>query len=391
MHILVMPSWYSNSLQPQSGIFFRHHAQSLAALGHQVGIAFYEARVLRSLSPQGLRENHFQTQISPEFGIPTVRLKGWNPLSQKPAGAKLRGLLYERAALAYIRRYGRPDAVHVQSGMWSGLGALRLHRRLHIPYLLTEHSNFVPGPDDPTMNGLYREVARNAAKVTAVSTSLAQDLRQKTGIEEISIVPNCIEYDLWAKPRPVTDSKTSRFVSVGHLIPLKDFDLLLRAFANVHAKSPMSTLTIVGDGVERNRLSEMAREMGLCDCVTFSGELDPSQVRDVLRSANCYVCASKVETFGVAVLEALACGLPVVSTRCGGPEDFLRAPSSVLVPLGDVDSMARAMLDQIRPDRPEVFEQARQIAFAYSLDQVGPVLEAALKATLVSGATSSGQ
>jgi len=380
MHILVLPSWYANSLQPTSGTFFRHHAYSLMELGHTVGIANYESRVLRSLSPKALGENHFQVVDNFEHGIQTVRLKGWNPLSRTTTGAKILGRMYERAARAYIHRHGKPDVIHVQSGMWSGLAAPRLLDEFRTPFVLTEHSNFVPAvSESQARNGLYRAITQRAAAVTAVSTVLVDEIRDKSGLSEVLLTPNCIDLEFWLDEKSTETQSAQRFITVAHLISLKGIDVLVHAFKLVRETLPDASLAIVGVGVERSNLERIVSTQSLTEDVAFLGEIGHEQLRTEYSKSACYVCSSRVETFGVAPLEALAAGLPVVSTKCGGPEDFVSAPSGVLVPVDNPEAMAQAMVYQIRGDRQSQRSHGFQTASRYSHREVGLLLEGIFK------------
>jgi glycosyltransferase involved in cell wall biosynthesis len=383
MHILVMPSWYSNSLQPNSGIFFRHHAECLKELGHTVGVAFYEGRVLRSLSPRALTENRFQVCEGFEHHLQTVRIKGWNPLSQSSTGAQVVGRLFERAALAYMRTHGKPDVVHVQSGMWAGLGALRLKEQFAIPYVLTEHSNFVPSSHESlAKNRLYQNIARQATFVTAVSRAMAEDLRHKYDLDDILVTPNCIDYDFWKSAGEPQSQNSPKFITVAHLVELKQIDVLLTAFEIVRKSRPDASLSIIGAGVDRVKLEQLASSLGAGSAIAFLGELSHQEIRSEFLKSACYVCSSRVETFGVALLEAMASGLSVVSTACGGPDDFVSAPSGLLVPVNNPAEMAHGMLTQINGDRSAQIAHSRIVAAKYGHREVGLELESVLMAAI---------
>jgi glycosyltransferase involved in cell wall biosynthesis len=103
------------------------------------------------------------------------------------------------------------------------------------------------------------------------------------------------------------------------------------------------TLSIIGDGPERSRLEEQTQQLGLDNQVRFLGRLDRSSVRDVLRAAHAFVLPSHHETFSVALLEAMATGLPVVATASGGPQDLITPDTGLLVPPDDADALANAL------------------------------------------------
>lgn len=129
-------------------------------------------------------------------------------------------------------------------------------------------------------------------------------------------------------------------LGVGRLSEVKRFDLLLRAFAGL--RNRQATLTILGEGAERNALERLAAELGVSGRVTFTGHVpDPSPYYE---AAKVLAVSSRSESFGNAVVEALSYGLPVVATRCGGPQEILTDASlGELVPVGDAEGLAAAI------------------------------------------------
>ena len=125
--------------------------------------------------------------------------------------------------------------------------------------------------------------------------------------------------------------------------PNKRIDLLLRAFAEAFADRIGVALEVIGDGGERGRLQQLARELDIAEQVRFAGRLSRVEVREAMWRAHGLVSSSDHETFGVAIIEAMATGIPVVATRSGGPGDFVTRSVGYLVEPGSVAALARAM------------------------------------------------
>jgi glycosyltransferase involved in cell wall biosynthesis len=131
-------------------------------------------------------------------------------------------------------------------------------------------------------------------------------------------------------------------ISVGRLSPEKDFPTLLRAARIVSGQHPRFRLKIVGDGAERPRLEQLARELDLQGHVEFLGER--KDIPDLLRTAGFYVSSSKTEGISLTLLEAMAVGLPIVATRVGGnPEIVVEGLTGKLAPPLNPDALAAAM------------------------------------------------
>jgi glycosyltransferase involved in cell wall biosynthesis len=132
------------------------------------------------------------------------------------------------------------------------------------------------------------------------------------------------------------------FVSVGRLVPIKGFDILLRAFAAADFKDKPVFLAIAGDGDEKERLKSLAVSLGIADRVKFAGQLN--DVRPALAAADAFALASRNEGMGRAFIEAMAAGLPVIGTNVGGIPSFIKDGSTgLLVPAGDVAALAGCM------------------------------------------------
>ncbi len=145
-----------------------------------------------------------------------------------------------------------------------------------------------------------------------------------------------------------------RLLFVGLLDEVKGVQVLLRAFARVHAAHPGARLDIVGDGPRRGEYEALASELGVAAAVRFHGALTRDAIAPMMREADLLVLPSRTETFGIVVVEALACGLPVVATRVGALPELVDSAAGVLVdpadPVALADGIAAALagLNRVR-------------------------------------------
>src|SRR5688500_1802639 len=180
-----------------------------------------------------------------------------------------------------------------------------------------------------------------AARVTAVSRAHAASIAQWID-RPIDVLPNFIDETRFA-PGARAWGEPFRLLGVGHLVPQKGFDVLLRALAICHAGGNRFHLTVVGEGYEEDALRAIAQELGLEPSVTWLGAPERSAMPGIYRAADAFVLASRHESFGVVVIEALASGLPVVATRCGGPEEIVTVDVGELAAPEDPADLAQAM------------------------------------------------
>jgi glycosyltransferase involved in cell wall biosynthesis len=374
MHVLVLPSWYRTPEHPWGGIFFEHQAAALARAGARVGLAFVEGRSLRLLSPARLAESHFQASCSVERGVTVLRTRGWNTLGQTVAGARLWAALSRRLVGVYARRFGVPDVIHAHAALWAGTVAVRTARELSRPCVVTEHSSLVlRGSLGERERREAGRVYRQADAVFAVSRALLASVRAMAGGEVGRVVPNGVDFEFFALPPAPRAASPFTFLSASNLVAGKRVDLVVRAFATISRERADARLVIVGDGPEEAGLRRLAQERGVASRVEFTGGLAPQGVLERMWRANALVTASAFETFGVVLVEALATGLPVIATRCGGPEDIVEDGLGLLLDRNDEEGLAAAMASVA--GRPYSAERLRARAMArFSLDEIAAEL-----------------
>jgi glycosyltransferase involved in cell wall biosynthesis len=227
----------------------------------------------------------------------------------------------------------------------AGAVAMQLSRESGTPYLVTEHMSPFPFVHLVRGGQVVPEVSeplRHAARVTAVSRSLARELRERVGVQA-AVVPNGIDGGYFSPPAgPPAQERDFTFLTVANLTPQKGIDDLLAAIARL-APATRAVFRIAGAGSHAAAYRALAERLGVTRRVTWLGALGRDAVRDELRACDAFVLASRHESFGVVYAEAIACGRPVLATRCGGPEDIVDGTNGELVPVGDVPALAAAL------------------------------------------------
>jgi glycosyltransferase involved in cell wall biosynthesis len=246
-----------------------------------------------------------------------------------------------------VERRGVPDVVHAHSARWAGAAAARIQEALGVPYVLTEHfSGFQRASIRPWRRSLVERGLSRARGLAAVSTALKNALAAQglAAPEDVAVHPNLVRTSFFVRPSEGRPAKPPfRFVTVAGLNSRKNVAGLIESFAQAFGAAEATSLTIVGDGPRRRALKEQARRHNVASRVAFLGRRDRAGVRDALQAAHAFVLPSRYETFGVALAEAMATGLPVVATRCGGPEDLVTEATGLLVSPEDPAALAEAL------------------------------------------------
>lgn len=361
MNLLFIPSWFPSEAKPMAGRFvldqvraLQRHAPALqvavASWGHHHGaLSLREpARSVRALQwrlGQGRRGARWERIEGVDCALRPAL--SWN-LGWRGGGVRGQLAACRDALRLALQRWGRVDLLHAHVSFPAGYIARQLGQEFGLPYVLTEHMGPFPFPSlrrpDGAVADLLRPVFADAATVMAVSPSLAAAIRAE-GLACQEVVPNVVDVDRFsAVPSPPDRPGRPRvLLAIGGLTPQKGFDLLLQALATWNPPAGQVELQIAGDGPERAALQALSRSLGLEGRVRWLGALHPEQVPQALAGADALVSASRHETFGVVLAEALAAGRPVLATRCGGPESVVTAEVGRLVAVEDVAALAQGM------------------------------------------------
>ena len=342
MHILVLPSAYPTEDAPMRSTFFKEQAVELNLDTNKVGVVYNETRNIKGININTLKKFHFQKVDVLEHGVRTIRLKGWSFLLMRNSlgiGQWIRESV--RLVEYYIKKYGKPDIIHVHCGLYAGSVAQIIKERYNIPYVITEHSSLVLNKKlNDYHKGLLKEAYDNADKLISVSKKLKDSMEEytKTSIE---VVPNIVNTRNFNVSEVKKDKFT--FVSVANLKKSKNVDLTIKAFAKNFKDNKDFELKVAGEGEELNFLKSLCLDLGVENQVKFANRVERKDMPAFLQSSDCFVLPSEFETFGVSYIEALACGLPIIATKCGGPEDFFNDELGIMIDVGDEKALENAM------------------------------------------------
>lgn len=335
MHIVVLPSEsYIPRHSPLQGIFQADQARALARAGHEVGVVAVDAdhSIAGSLRARH-RPPHRLLQVADRDGLHVAETI-IAPLRHGHIDYRRRYWL--RAGIqswnAYCGRWGTPKVVHAHNAQLAGSLAVRIGQRENTSIVLTEHSSTVATADlSPAEMTHLRRIYDSAGIIVVVSSALGERLRDRGLIHHYEVIPNVLAIEFERAeyiPAPSLDGPM-RLLAVGNLIRSKGHADLIAAIARTLPDID-TKLTIVGDGPERHSLEHQARLAGVQ--ARFAGEITRQSIVDELRRAHALAFPSHHETFGVAVIEALAVGRPVIATSSGGPESIIESGDGILVP-----------------------------------------------------------
>lgn len=341
MHILIVPSeLFLTELNPFGGIFQYGQAKAFAKAGHQVGVisvGFITLRYLFKKYPYHAAENQDSLNILRKYERSFLLERHIKPEMNVQRYLKLFKKQYEE----YICEFGHPDIVHAHNFFYAGFMAGWIKDSYGVPFVLTEHSSaFARGFVPNRINYLLSRVGLKAGIVSCVSSPFKRLMETRLDLH-FEVLPNIVDSAFLTK-KHINNSTKFVFLTLGSLEDNKNQALLLHAFSS-RFKNEEVSLKIGGVGPDLLKLKNLARDLGISHQVFFLGHLSRVDVVQEMRRANCFVLSSNYETFGVVLIEALASGLPLIATRCGGPEDIVNAGNGILVDVGSVEQLASSM------------------------------------------------
>ena len=372
LRVLVVPSWYPSNEHRTAGIFIH---QQVKALAERADVAVLYVREAR----EGLRP-----RVAGEEGLPVARAQLKMPPVSRTIPGRSRAVAtnlfnklyrYRCTGLSAFEElrgtWGTPDIVHVQALWPAGLIAYAIKRRYGIPYVVTEHSEEYLAASDRRLvrtpgvvRLLLRPLARGASRTIAVSRFLAARLTDLGLAVDPVVIPNLAPV---TPPLPLPVGGRHAIAHVSVMGPAKNLSALLQAVDRLRRRRSDFLLRLIGDGESRPGLERQAAALRLGGVVEFTGRVDAGEVRRLLGDSAFMVVSSTHETFSVSAAESLMCGRPVLSTRCGGPEEFVTADVGRLIEAGSVEALVEGldwMLDHFREFDPEALHQYAVERFA---------------------------
>ena len=336
MKVLIIPSWYPEGKDKLMGIYHKDYAYALSKNNVEVDMLHIKNIGLREVFKYIFMK---KLEIEHEKNYTVYKLK---MLNIKKISFKLFMHIYtkklEKLYKYYIKNHTKPDIFHAQVTLPAGYATCKLGKKYNIPVVVTEHySKFMDFFNNENKNyGLY---VINNSTYSTVSNLMKKELSNIT--TKCEIIPNLVDTDKY-KVKRYKRNKKLNLVSICALRKGKGIEYIIEALSILINKKNIKDvhLNIVGDGYLLDYYKEIANEFNVNNYITFYGQKNKDEIVNILAKNDILVVGSNYETFCIPGIEALSSGIPIVSTRCGGIEEYLDKKCGELCEIKNPKDMA---------------------------------------------------
>ncbi|SIT90706.1 glycosyltransferase [Pontibacter indicus] len=361
MNVFVIPSWYPSKDNPHTGIFNKEQSLAVAELYPESNFA---------ISTWGTHENdllllgkdHLKN-ISKLFKYPlkkaTTQKLGRNITEYyTPAFTWTRKFLRGninniiKVNVKHFQKFqeevGKVDIIHAHSAHPGGWVAMMLAEKFAVPYTITEHMAPFPFRSFLKANGTLNQYLAKPFHYSAANIVVSPQQKEtltQWDIPRLKLIPNLTDESVFQpKHIPKTDQRFT-FFTLAVLEDRKGIKFLLEAFKRIHEQYKNTRLIIGGDGPQRQEYQSLASSLSITEHVQWLGTLNRQQAAEQLQNCDAFVLPSFHENLPLVLLEASACGKPLIGTYCGGSESIIHDKNGLVVEPGNTDALFGAMED----------------------------------------------
>lgn len=337
LHVLVIPTWYPSGEDKLMGEYHREFTESLNKRKDVYANMIYIQRERLKQPLEYLKMKKWETIVENNFITLKLHMLNLGPINEI-LQLELYTRKLEKCFKKYIKTYGKPDIIHAQVTIPAGYAACKLGNKYNIPVVVTEHGVF----QRRFFKGKYEKYGKYVLQNSIFST-VSKDLEDKLKpeVKKAERMPNSVDTSAYLNVKNKKKNKTIDLIQVCALRRGKRTDLIMDAMKILINEGNKVHLTVVGDGFEANLFKEMCKEKHMEKYVDFVGQKTKSEIAEYFSKVDIAMIASDYETFAIPGVEALSAGIPVVSTKCGGPEEYLDNKCGKMCEINDPEDMAK--------------------------------------------------
>jgi glycosyltransferase involved in cell wall biosynthesis len=345
MNILLLTHSYPDLTHKWRGVFVEEQVKALS-LEHDVSVVFFKVDYSHFAPFSSYSFLKKQSGSITEFEV-TIN-KSFPVITQLKYLSNTYRFIKEE-----ILKVKKIDIIHSHLSYPAGILGTIIQKRKKIPNVLTEHTWIKKYFRSLIHKQCVLYALKNSASIISVSQALKDDIKIYCN-RHVSVIPNVIDF----KNFRISEKRYNGTLNIGILGGMgnyrKGLDILLKSISFLKHLDLM--VHIGGDGILLDKFKNLSIELGVYEKCKFYGEILAEEIPVFYSVLDAFVLASRDETFGVVVIEAMACGLPVIATKCGGPEEIVTIETGVLVEKENPEELAKAI--QSLSENPDRYKRA---------------------------------
>lgn len=356
--ILIVPSWYPTFTRPLNGSYFHEQAQFMQGKnGLDIGVLYGEKKSRPLLTWIWIYIQSFFKSVWPiskeKVQQEPTAFGFFFPANRRVPDAlqiQLEQRLFWKAYQSLIRTGWKPDLIHAQSGMDAGIYAHYISKQSGIPFVIIEHQVFVFHYYSRLRSTFIMDAFKAAKRTAVVSYDECRQVMMNQPACNPDVIWNLVDeekYSIDLERR----NKEFTVITILNSLPIKGAVEFLEAMVLVIQSKPKIRFIMIGKGGDEKSLEpsenlfiQESKELKIYENGEFLPFVPREKIPEVINRAHVFVSPSIQEPHGIAVREAMMCGLPIVSTANGGVEDSILPETGIIVPIRNSEEMAKAIL-----------------------------------------------
>jgi len=359
LRVLFFPSWYPTDPTPITGIFIKEYAKA-ASLYQDVLVfyPYYSKKLEKYFIPDTKTTEEVKTIFIP---LPNLLF--------------LRYFFYFISsffAFLWVKKDFKPQIIHAHVSSPAGITASILGKIFGLPVIISEHQ----GPFSIHMRTVFHRLLvkwamKKAEIILPVSKSLENQIKSYNINAKFKVVPNIVDIHIFSLFSQESVGGIKKILIISQLVEQKGIDYFLESINKLIKKGRKDfKVDIIGEGEKKEEYKNLVKELEIQNFINFYSQKPKNELVKFIKECNFLVLPSRHETFGVVLIEAMACGKPVIATKCGGPEEIVTKETGILVPPKDSIALAEAinyMLDSYQKFSPKRIREYVKLNYSYAI------------------------
>ena len=366
MRVLVIPSWYPNGEDKLMGIYHKEFTEALNIYGIEANMLFIEReRISKPLNYLFMKKKEIINERN--YKVYIHKLLNLEPINFN-LGMKLYTKKLEKAFKEYLKNNKKPNVIHAQVAIPAGYAACALGKKYNIPVIVTEHYSQFENFYKDNKYKKYSEYVFKNSTYSTVSKYMRDVVLKYTN--ECHIIPNLVDTKTFNNNIKRKKNKTFNLVCICALRIGKNVDIAIKSIRKLKDKNYDIHLDIIGDGFNKDYYEQLSKELDLNKQITFHGRKTKKEIAEILKKEHALLITSRLETFGIPGIEAMASGIPIISTNCCGPTEYINNKVGVICNIEDVDDMTNKIQYVINNYDKYDSDYIKKFANKYSKEEV---------------------